>query len=233
MTEQPRPRGGPVTQTHDRHGTGRSASASRCPHRPQDADGRAARAGAGSGAGTGRRQRLLRRLRGRPRRRPDDRPQRDHRDDRPVRLRQVHRPALAQPDERPDPRRPGHGHDHLPRPGPVRQGGRPDRGPPPHRHGVPEAEPVPEVDLRQHRVRPAGHRHEGRQHGRPGRAGAARRGAVGRGEGQAQGLRAGAVRRPAAAAVHRAHDRGPARGDPHGRAVLGARPDRHRRRSKT
>ena len=32
--------------------------------------------------------------------------------------------------------------------------------------------------------------------------------------------------RPAAAAVHRAHDRRRARGDPHGRAVLGARPDR-------
>ena len=30
---------------------------------------------------------------------------------------------------------------------------RPRRGPSPHRHGVPEAEPVPEVDLRQRRVR--------------------------------------------------------------------------------
>ena len=35
-----------------------------------------------------------------------------------------------------------------------------------------------------------------------------------------------ALRRPAAAPVHRAHDRGRARGDPHGRAVLGAGPDR-------
>ena len=34
------------------------------------------------------------------------------------------------------------------------------------------------------------------------------------------------LRRPAAAAVHRAHDRRRARGDPHGRAVLGPRPDR-------
>ena len=32
---------------------------------------------------------------------------------------------------------------------------------------------------------------------------------------------------PAAAAVHRARDRGQARGDPDGRAVLGARPHRH------
>ena len=38
----------------------------------------------------------------------------------------------------------------------------------------------------------------------------------------------GPLRRPAAAALHRPHDRGAARGDPHGRAVLGARPDRHR-----
>ena len=30
---------------------------------------------------------------------------------------------------------------------------RPDRGAAPHRHGVPEAEPVPEVDLRQRRLR--------------------------------------------------------------------------------
>ena len=35
---------------------------------------------------------------------------------------------------------------------------RPGRGPPPHRHGVPEAEPVPEVDLRQRRVRAADQR---------------------------------------------------------------------------
>ena len=38
------------------------------------------------------------------------------------------------------------------------QGRRPDRRAHPHRHGVPEAEPVPQVDLRQHRLRPPGHR---------------------------------------------------------------------------
>ncbi len=32
------------------------------------------------------------------------------------------------------------------------------RGPPPHRHGVPEAQPVPEVDLRQRRLRPPSRR---------------------------------------------------------------------------
>ena len=46
---------------------------------------------------------------------------------------------------------------------------RPDRGPPPDRHGVPAAQPVPEVDLRQRRLRPAHPRHEG-QSRRPGRA---------------------------------------------------------------
>ena len=35
----------------------------------------------------------------------------------------------------------------------------PGRGPPPHRHGVPEAEPVPQVDLRQRRLRPPHRRH--------------------------------------------------------------------------
>ena len=83
----------------------------------------------------------------------------DHRDDRPVRLRQEHRAALLQPHERPHPRRPGRRQDPVPRRGPLRPGRRPDRGPPPHRHGLPEAQPVPQVDLRQHRLRPAGQRH--------------------------------------------------------------------------
>ena len=50
--------------------------------------------------------------------------------------------------------------DPLPRPGPVRRRGRPHRGAAADRHGVPEAQPVPQVDLRQHRVRPEGQRHE-------------------------------------------------------------------------
>ena len=50
---------------------------------------------------------------------------------------------------------------------------------------------------------------------------------VGRGQGPAQGVGAQPVRRPAAAAVHRPRHRGRARRDPDGRAVLGARPDRH------
>ena len=51
---------------------------------------------------------------------------------------------------------------------------------------------------------------------------------VGRGQGPAAGKRHGLVGRPAAAAVHRPRHRGRSRGDPDGRALLGARPDRHR-----
>ena len=43
----------------------------------------------------------------------------------------------------------------------------------------------------------------------------------------------GALRRAAAAPVHRPGDRHEARRDPDGRAVLGARPDRDRRGSRT
>ncbi len=76
--------------------------------------------------------------------------------DRPVRLRQVDLPALPQPDERHDRRLPR-------RPARSRSTARTsttasiDVGAAarPRRHGVPEAEPVPEVDLRQRRLRPA------------------------------------------------------------------------------
>ena len=53
------------------------------------------------------------------------------------------------------------------------------------------------------------------------------RGAVGRGEGPAEHLRHGPVGRPAAAAVHRAHHRDAARGDPARRADQRARSDQH------
>ena len=52
-----------------------------------------------------------------------------------------------------------------------------------------------------------------------------KRGAVGRGQGQAAPERPQPLGRPAAAPVHRARDRGPARGHPARRAGLGARPD--------
>ena len=62
---------------------------------------------------------------------------------------------------------------------------RPDRGAHAHRHGVPEAEPVPQVDLRERRLRPARARRQATAAvlDEQGRGGAARRGAVGRGQG--------------------------------------------------
>ncbi len=102
-------------------------------------------------------------------------------------------------------------------------GGR-GRGPQADRHGVPEAEPVPEVDLRQHRLRPPGAGPEAGPR-RARRARPAPRGALGRGQGPAPLQRLRHVRWPAAAALHRSLPRGRPRRHPHGRAVLGARPD--------
>ncbi len=120
----------------------------------------------------------------------------------------------------------------LPRDGSLRIGRRPRRGSAAHRHGLPEAEPVPEVDLRQHRLRAHGPRDEGRTR-RADRAGAALGGPLGRGQGSAQGQRARSLGRTAAATLHRSRDRRRARGDPDGRAGLGARPDLDRRESRT
>ena len=171
-------------------------------------------------------QRLLRRLPRRPRRERADQQARDHRVHRPVGLRQDHGAALLQPHERPHRHRPGRGEGHVPRRRPLRPGGQPGGGPAADRDGVPEAEPVPEVDLRERRLRPEGGRREG-QHGRHRRAGAHRRRPLGRGEVAPEGVGHGPLRRPAAAAVHRPGHRHRSRGAADGRAVLGARPDRH------
>ena len=85
-----------------------------------------------------------------------------HRHHRPVRLRQEHVHPLLQPDERPHPGLQADGHDPLPRAGHLRDEHRPGRRAPEHRHGLPAAEPVPEVDLRQRRVGLPRARHEGR-----------------------------------------------------------------------
>ena len=50
----------------------------------------------------------------------------------------------------------------LPRPGHLRRRRRRRRGAQADRHGLPEAQPVPQDDLRQHRLRPARARDEGR-----------------------------------------------------------------------
>jgi hypothetical protein len=80
------------------------------------------------------------------------------------------------------------GRHHLPRRGPLRPRGRPRRGQPPHRDGVPEAEPVPEVDLRQRGLRAAAVRAHRRAR-RDGGALAAGGRAVGRGQGLAHPAR--------------------------------------------
>ena len=157
-------------------------------------------------------------------RRPRRAQEHGHRVHRSVGLREEHVHPLLQPHERPHPGREGRRHGALPRRGPLQPRRGRGRDPAADRDGLPEAEPVPEVDLRQHRLRPAGARHEGLD-GRARRAGAAAGGALGRGEGSAQGRRARALGRAAAAPVHRARARRRAGRDPHGRARVGARPD--------
>ena len=125
--------------------------------------------------------------------------------------------------------------DQARRPGHLRRRHRRGAAARPRRHGVPEAQPVPEVDLRECRLRPA--------HPRACR-GKAELDEIVETSLQQAGLwdevkdrldAAGhrPVRRPAAAPVHRPRHRGQPRGDPDGRAVLGARPDRHRARSRS
>ncbi len=91
--------------------------------------------------------------------------------------------------------------------------------------------PFPEVDLRQRRLRPA-HPWPGAQPRAARRhrvhAACTRAGLWDEVKDRLSAPRHRTVRRPAAAPVHRAHHRRAAGGDPHGRAVLGARSDRHR-----
>ena len=96
--------------------------------------------------------------------------------------------ALPQPDERPDRQRarsPGRMTVH----GPRHQRGhhRRDRGAPADRDGLPEVEPLPEVDLRERGLRPAHRRHQrqGRSCDEACERSLRGRGAVGRGEGPA------------------------------------------------
>ena len=74
---------------------------------------------------------------------------------RPVGLRQVDLPALHQPHERHDPGLPRDRQDRDRRAGHLRPDARRRAAARPRRHGVPEAQPVPEVDLRERRLRPA------------------------------------------------------------------------------
>ncbi len=105
---------------------------------------------------------------------------------------------------------------------------------PSRRDDLPEAQPVPDDRLRQHRLRLA-HAFPPEQVGavRARRRRAQAGGALGRGQAQARRAGPGAVGRPAAAALHRSRHRGRAGGDPHGRALLGDRPRRPPPRSRS
>ena len=100
--------------------------------------------------------RVLRRRRTGQGHRPRLPRQRGDRDHRPLGLRQVDDGPLHQPHARGDPGRARRGQGAARRPRRVRLLGRRRRGAPRDRHGLPEAEPVPDdVDLRQRRLRPA------------------------------------------------------------------------------
>ena len=200
-------------------------------------DGRASRRDGRLGVRRRRPRRLLRRVPGRARRQPDDRattrsPRSSVR--RAAASRTVLRCFNRMNDA--DRRRPRRGH------GPATTASTSTAprssagaGAPPDRHGVPEAQPVPEEHLRQRRLRPAARRRpqEGASSTTSSSSRCAARPCGTRCKDRLQGVGARPVRRSAAAAVHRPGDRRRARGDPDGRAVLGARPDRHARASRS
>ena len=148
---------------------------------------------------------------------------------RPFRLRKIDAPSHFEPDVRPLPEPAGGGRGHVRRGKHPRRGHRLEPAAVAHWHGLPEADPVPDDDLREHRFRRQALREAAQ--GGAGRArsvGAGEGRALARGEGQAAGERAQPVGRPAAAALHRAHRGAAARGHPARRASLGARPHLHR-----
>ncbi len=140
-------------------------------------------------------------------------------------MRKEHVHPLPQPDERPDSERTRRRRGALPRAEPLRPRHRRRLGAPLDRDGLPAAEPVSEVDLRQRRVGTARPRDaQGPRRAYRARAQAGR--ALGRGERSAEAKRAGTLGWPTATALHRARARRRARGDPARRAGVGARPDR-------
>ena len=123
---------------------------------------------------------------------------------RPLGLRQDDVPALHQPDERRHSDRQGHRHDPDRRPGHPRPQDRCRRAAGPRRHGVPEAQSVPQVHLRERGLRTAHPRLgqvQGRVRGNRRFQPQARRSFRGS---QGPAARSGnrPLRRPAAAAVH-------------------------------
>ena len=168
-------------------------------------------------------------------RRPADPPGRGARADRPLGLRQDDAAALAQPPHRADAER-GARRAHLARRR-RRRRARGDRAAPARVDGLPAAEPVPDVHLRQRRLRAARAARAGARARRRSRrrwSEALRRaGLWDEVAGRPRPPRAAPLRRPAAAALHRARARRAARGAADGRAVLGARPGLHHDRSRS
>ncbi|CAF0894699.1 unnamed protein product [Rotaria sp. Silwood1] len=172
---------------------------------------------------------LLRQLPRAEERQPRHSREQGHRLHRPVGLRQVHAAAHAEPHVRALPRTARRRRDPAGRRKHPREQGRRLVDPRQGRHGLPEAHALPDVHLRQHRVRREAVRDAATcGDGRACRVGPEEGRAVDRGEGQAQPERLRPLRRPAAAAVHRAWHRHQARGAAARRALLGAGPDLHR-----
>ena len=156
----------------------------------------------------------------------------DHRPDRAVRLRQDHGPAVPEPDERPDRERARSRARSCitastcttPTSTPSRCAGA---------SGWSSRSPTRSPSRSTTTSRSARRSPGSRATWTTSSSSRCEGGPVGRGQGQAEGIGDGAVGRAAAAAVHRAGDRVEARRDPDGRAVLGARPDRDARGSRT
>ena len=141
-------------------------------------------------------------------------------------MRKEHPAQVLQPHERPGAHRARRGPDTIQRRGPQRRLRRPDGDQVAHRHGLPETKSVPQVDLRQRRLRSQDQWLLG-QRGRGRRAFVAAGRPLGRGEGPVEQGRTHPVGWPAAAPLH---CEGPGRGaggHPHGRAGLRARPYCH------
>ena len=102
---------------------------------------------------------LLRREAGAVRHQPHD--PRAHGDGvhRTIRMREIHAAPLDQPAQRAHPRRAAHGRNSARRAGHLHAGCRHRRAAAARRDGISALESVPEIDLRERRVRPAHQRH--------------------------------------------------------------------------
>ena len=147
----------------------------------------------------------------------------DHRPDRPLGLREEHADPLPQPDERPDPDGLGDGAIHYH--GQDLYGPKVDPVEVRKRIGMvfQKPNPFPKSIFENIAFGPGSSAWTDIDDS--GRARAAPRGALGRGQGPARHQRLRHVGRPAAAALHRAGHRRRPRRDPDGRALLGARSD--------